>query len=211
MGGLIGRVALKELENEGYDHKFNLYISYDSPQKGAYVPLGLQHLADDLKYFIPAYVSNSYLVDLFEEVFGFDAPIADLYGMINSNSAKQMLFRHYSDAGQSEFDEFQDFLDELGYPNETRNISFSNGSNTVQNQNISDRTLVDFSGGLSMPIILPPYIGQLNMQAWFPTQGSSGSDNVAKTGIQFVWKAFGVIIHQFFVGINHWEDKQNSA
>lgn len=209
MGGLIGRVALKELENEGYDHKFNLYVSYDSPQKGAYIPLGLQWLADDLKFFLPGYVSNSYLVDLIEEIFGFDAPIADLYGILNSNAAKQMLFKHYNDLFQSEYTELQDFLEDLGYPEDSRNISFINGSNIASDQGITNLSLVDLAGGLSAPIIVPPYVGHISMQAKFPTQGTSGDETIAGTGIQFEWHFFGNLIDEFFVGVNHPVEKQN--
>lgn len=209
MGGLIGRVALKELENEDYDHKFNLYVSYDSPQKGAYIPLGLQWLADDLKFFLPGYVSNSYLVDLIEEIFGFDAPIADLYGILNSNAAKQMLFKHYNDLFESEYTELQDYLEGLGYPEDSRNISFLNGSNITSDQGITDLTIVDISGGLSAPIIIPPYVGHISMQAKFPTQGNSGYETIAGTGIQFEWHLFGILINEFFVGVNHPVEKQN--
>jgi hypothetical protein len=37
MGGILGRIALKQLENEGFDHQIGLYVSYDAPHKGAYV------------------------------------------------------------------------------------------------------------------------------------------------------------------------------
>ncbi|GHT68701.1 hypothetical protein AGMMS50239_34330 [Bacteroidia bacterium] len=42
MGGLVARIALRQLENEGYNHQTKKYISVDSPYKGANVPVGFQ-------------------------------------------------------------------------------------------------------------------------------------------------------------------------
>jgi hypothetical protein len=42
MGGLIGKWVLREYEISGEDHETELFISYDSPLKGANIPLALQ-------------------------------------------------------------------------------------------------------------------------------------------------------------------------
>jgi hypothetical protein len=44
MGGLLVRYALTKMEYDGIDHKCGLFISLDSPQEGANIPLGFQHL-----------------------------------------------------------------------------------------------------------------------------------------------------------------------
>jgi hypothetical protein len=44
MGGLIIRYALAKMETQGLDHRVDNYISFDSPQLGANVPLGLQQM-----------------------------------------------------------------------------------------------------------------------------------------------------------------------
>ncbi|MFI7103772.1 hypothetical protein ACIBK8_31025 [Streptomyces sp. NPDC050161] len=45
MGGLITRYALARMESEGQDHQSRLYLSYDSPHNGAWIPVALQQLA----------------------------------------------------------------------------------------------------------------------------------------------------------------------
>lgn len=52
MGGLIGRLALARLDSRGLESNVDLYVSYDSPHQGAYLPLSLEvyvrHLARTL-------------------------------------------------------------------------------------------------------------------------------------------------------------------
>jgi len=43
MGGLVSRYALAWLEQQGLDPRVRTFISFDSPQAGANIPLGLQH------------------------------------------------------------------------------------------------------------------------------------------------------------------------
>ncbi|MFG2896279.1 hypothetical protein ACGFZH_04330 [Streptomyces zaomyceticus] len=45
MGGLITRYALAWMENEGEDHESRVYLSFDSPHNGAWIPVALQQLA----------------------------------------------------------------------------------------------------------------------------------------------------------------------
>ncbi len=42
MGGLVARYALAYMEANGMNHQTRLYVSYDSPHKGAHVPVGIQ-------------------------------------------------------------------------------------------------------------------------------------------------------------------------
>lgn len=48
MGGVLARMALREMEMAGIDHETSDYISYDAPHKGATVPLAVQYLIKDL-------------------------------------------------------------------------------------------------------------------------------------------------------------------
>ncbi|MBK7188826.1 MAG: hypothetical protein IPH86_09170 [bacterium] len=43
MGGLVSRYALAWLEHQGLDHNARAFISFDSPQMGANIPLGVQY------------------------------------------------------------------------------------------------------------------------------------------------------------------------
>jgi hypothetical protein len=125
MAGIIGRIALKELENEGYDHQFGLYVSYDAPHKGANIPLGIQYIVNDLYLTSGSYLG--YSSDIIEELIGIDIPLIDVFQTLNSNGARQLIAKHYMGAGL--YDAFQTYLDNLGYPDQTRNIAYVNGSN----------------------------------------------------------------------------------
>ena len=51
MGGLISRFGLAWMEKEGLQHHTSLFISFDSPQAGAQIPLGLQQMVDTFTQF----------------------------------------------------------------------------------------------------------------------------------------------------------------
>lgn len=131
MGGILGRISLKELENEGNNHQVGLYISYDSPHKGAFIPEGLQYAITNAAFVSPVF--QSYYYELLSIVFGFDYSITDLIAKYASVGAAQLMANHV--LFQGIHSNFQNSIDNLGYPTQCRNITFSNGSNrgTLQN------------------------------------------------------------------------------
>jgi hypothetical protein len=116
MGGLITRYALCYMEANNIDHHVRTWISFDSPHKGANIPLGLQHW---LRFFA--------------EVAESDGAIDGLAKM-NSIAAKQMLVYHYSAsldtlAGPNPLRyDLVNELDVLGFPQESRIVAVVNGS-----------------------------------------------------------------------------------
>ncbi|WDV32470.1 hypothetical protein OIM90_17635 [Streptomyces sp. AD16] len=74
MGGLVTRYALAKLEHQRIDHQTGTYFSWDTPHRGAWVPIGLQAFAHYLKQINP-----------------YNRALSD---QINSPAAKQMLCRH---------------------------------------------------------------------------------------------------------------------
>jgi triacylglycerol esterase/lipase EstA (alpha/beta hydrolase family) len=44
MGGLVARYALTYMEHHSLNHNTRLFISFDAPNKGAYIPISLQYL-----------------------------------------------------------------------------------------------------------------------------------------------------------------------
>ncbi len=110
MGGLVTRYALAKLEDEGVDHQTEVYLSFDSPHRGAWVPIGLQALAHFL-IAVPA-----------------------LSRQINSPAARQLLVRHISTVeGVPAEDELRtEFLAELKrvgwWPARPRKIGVANGT-----------------------------------------------------------------------------------
>ncbi len=128
MGGLVSRYALKYMEDNTLDHETRLYISFDSPHRGANVPMSIQYLFNYMVNGAPG------ITDL--------APLVN--GLLGSAAAKQMLIDHYLGhvdgsgveqtgsnlpVGAPNFrDAFQTELDGMGFPQNTRNIAVSNGS-----------------------------------------------------------------------------------
>jgi hypothetical protein len=159
MGGLIGRYALAYMEQNGLSHETRLYISFDSPHKGANIPITIQ-----------------YLFNYLAEAQGNVAAQIALDQSLNSAAAKEMLIDHYSAhllAGSTYEQDpalllpmgapgfravFQTELDNLGFPQQTRNVSMINGS--AQATPIGSpgvqvvNTTLDLGSGVTADIIL---------------------------------------------------------
>ncbi|MCX5397619.1 triacylglycerol lipase [Streptomyces sp. NBC_00102] len=109
MGGIITRYVLAKLEGQGIDHQTALYFSYDSPHRGAVIPIGLQAFS----YFIP--MANKFARQM-------DSP-----------AAREMLWRHYDPETESvevapEREKFLAELRSVGFwPQIPRLIAVANG------------------------------------------------------------------------------------
>ncbi|MFI8305101.1 esterase/lipase family protein [Streptomyces sp. NPDC085927] len=109
MGGVVTRYALAHLETQRMDHRTGLYFSYDSPHRGASIPVGVQAFS----HFIP--FPNNFAKQM------------------NSPAARQMLWRHYDkDTGKvgvaPERTEFLTALDRVGnWPQIPMTIGVANG------------------------------------------------------------------------------------
>ncbi len=115
MGGLVARYGLAWLEANALPHRVRTFVSFDSPQRGANIPLGLQHW-----------------VDFFA---GQSADAAIFRGILQSPAARQMLVYHFgSTAGTAASPDplRTTLLAELaglgGYPAQPRRIAFANGT-----------------------------------------------------------------------------------
>lgn len=134
MGGLVVRYALTYMEHNKIDHQTKLFISVDSPQEGANVPLGIQYM---VKYL------NKDLLD------AIDALKQAEKEMLNSEAAKQMLLYHHSGmSGKTAqcAQERTDFLAELrkigNFPKQCRSITISMGSGAGKTQGFNDGALL---------------------------------------------------------------------
>ncbi|WP_331730280.1 hypothetical protein [Streptomyces sp. NBC_01174] len=109
MGGIVTRYALARLEEQRVHHRTALYFSYDSPHRGASIPVGVQAFS----HFIP--FPN------------------DFARQMDSPAARQMLWQHYDkDTGKigiaPERTEFLAALERLGgWPMIPRKIAVANG------------------------------------------------------------------------------------
>jgi hypothetical protein len=121
MGGLAARYALAYMEREGMEHGARVFISFDAPQEGANIPLGLQ-----------------YWMEFFS---GESAEAAFLRDRLNSPAARQMLVYHFTDppASTGDCDPLRtafigDLEDVGGYPVGLRKVAIANGSGWGTNQ-----------------------------------------------------------------------------
>lgn len=119
MGGLTTRFALAHMEASGREHHVRTWISFDSPQRGANIPLGLQ-------YWIDFFASQS-------------TEAAALRDALNSPAAREMLIAHFtsppsSTAGRDPLrTDFQNHLVQAGnYPQAVRRVAIANGSGLLQ-------------------------------------------------------------------------------
>lgn len=113
MGGLVTRYALAKMEHEKTDHQTALYFSFDSPHRGAWIPIALQSFAHYIRRLNAAF-SNQ----------------------MNSPAARQLLWQHISEWDDTpETDkERVEFLAELervgGWPRRPKKIGVANGVRT---------------------------------------------------------------------------------
>jgi len=141
MGGLVSRYALRYMETNNIDHDSRLWISFDSPHYGANVPIAVQHTLAYFAYGTPDIQELGLMID----------------SMLRSPAAKQLLIDHLDahfdgtfpstipsngvlePAGAPNYrDNFQNMIDALGFPQNTRNVSVVNGSGngaTFNNKN----------------------------------------------------------------------------
>ena len=186
MGGLITRYALTYMEDSGLDHETGIWLSFDSPQKGANVPISFQ-----------------YAVNYFAEYLG-DADMAALRDVqLNSPAAKQMLLDHYSSHLQEGHSYFQDTsiqlptpnsyrttfmstMDALGFPQQTMNLALVNGSLAG--------SMVESPGAVLMDgVIDPDGVGAADVSLHFTPDVNTSNFNVD----HIVVSAFGVPINTF--------------
>lgn len=121
MGGLVGRYALTYMEHEALAHGVSTFVSFDAPQRGADIPLGMQ-----------------YWLDFFE---GESQEAAYLLSRLDTPAARQLLLYHHtsppSPTGVSDplRTAFLADLAALGdYPAQPRLIAAANGSGLATSQ-----------------------------------------------------------------------------
>lgn len=144
MGGLIGRYALAYMEQNSLESETRLFISFDSPQRGANIPISLQ-----------------YLINYFGQEIGDPTALAIIDNVLNSPAAKEMLVDHLAGHllpgsnseldptkllpfGAPDFrDAFQAELDALGFASNVRNVAMINGTDLGTTIGTPGMTVVD--------------------------------------------------------------------
>lgn len=146
MGGLVSKYALRKLEQEGYNHQVKLFVTHDSPLRGAIIPAGAQFM---VRHVNTVYVSNPFLQSMGDVVLPALDDIVSMFGgsflnqfgyggsnyltIIDCPAAVQMS-KNYLDPNWQFNDGFhqswQTEFDGLGYPSQNgiRNVAISNGN-----------------------------------------------------------------------------------
>lgn len=121
MGGLCSRYALADMESRALPHRVRTWISFDAPQLGANIPLGLQ-------YWIQFFAGQS-------------ASAADFLASLNSPAARQMLLCHVTNppTNSAAADPLRSgLLSDLAaigdWPALPRRVAVANGSGRAQDQ-----------------------------------------------------------------------------
>jgi hypothetical protein len=115
MGGVISRYALTYMEFKDIPHNTRLFISYDSPQMGANVPMGVQFVVN---------------------ILDGEPGVPNKYYMLQCPAARELLISHIEatlDAGYFREDPlrtaFVNNLSSIGnWPKQLRKVAITNGS-----------------------------------------------------------------------------------
>lgn len=135
MGGLVVRYALTYMENNTIDHQTKLFVSIDSPQNGANIPLGFQFLIASL------YNDLLPLINLLE-ITKFKVAKEKA---LDAVAAREMLLYHYTATQNNNANcsgsriLFLNNLNSIGnFPEQCRSIAISMGSGEGTNQGFED-------------------------------------------------------------------------
>jgi hypothetical protein len=208
MGGLVSRYALTWMESQGLDHRVRTWISFDSPQGGANIPLGIQH-------WVRFFESES-------------SEAAFLRSRLDTPAARQMLLYHHTatGGGAAAADPLRaawlaDMAAAGGWPAQARKVAVVNGSGAMQDQGfgpgaqIIDYTyrsfLVDvdgnvwavpdggpsrtiFDGGINVIWPLPDTYQTVNVGGTVPWDGAPGGSRDSMAQMDAVTAPYGDII-----------------
>lgn len=159
MGGIITRYCLTSMEQYSppKEHHVKLWFSFDSPQEGASIPLGLQYGVN--------YLQNRTIINWMSS-----GSLSSSLGSLNSLAAQQMLIQHFEYAnpepkdntrpkqsvynytsGNTAFSNFYSILRQKGYPRYSKNIAISNGGTQLLYPDESDNVILEFhSDGVAL-------------------------------------------------------------
>lgn len=152
MGGVISRWALRDMENRGLNHQTRLYISWDAPQQGANVPVAYQHAVRHanslfMQSAIPVLLGGTNIIRM----------VKNALNLLDVPAARQMLYNRVLNNGQlsnADHNAWQLELRNLGYPQQSRNVAVSNGSECGIGQGFQPgATLLSFNGRANTRIL----------------------------------------------------------
>lgn len=178
MGGLIARVALRQMELTGCCHNVKLFTTYATPHLGANIPLAIQHSLKDVGTRSNALGMLNAQKERYDHI-------------LNSAAARQMLIYHVEPSAQLDRTRFVQLLEEQGLPQEPRKSAVTNGSIAGLMQRVSD--------DVNAPFIQPGMQLLLaSAEIWvpnnFPLPHSAKSYRTAGTGGMYYLRSEGFVL-----------------
>lgn len=182
MGGIVCRYALLNMEQRipALAHQVRLFVSQDSPQQGASLPLSIQYLFNNVKNQVvqaPAYWLFSSVSQLSQLLAQSGLPInpinnpLPIYGSLLSRPAtSEMLINRINgsyDLDNFKHNTFYTNLNARGFPNQNgiRSIAISNGNECGKTQNFNQGDiLISYTGTKKLSFlenIIAPFVSAL--------------------------------------------------
>jgi hypothetical protein len=117
MGGQVARFALAWMEQQNICHNSKLYVSFDSPHRGANIPIGIQHMFNRLQ-------------DIWIGAGSAKEAIRD---QVRREASMQMLNFHYSGDATGYRTSWQNWQQSPNsYPSLLRKVAVANGSGQAE-------------------------------------------------------------------------------
>ncbi|MCC5917036.1 MAG: hypothetical protein JJU02_06880, partial [Cryomorphaceae bacterium] len=126
-GGVVARVALREMELQSCCHNTRMFTSFDSPHRGLNIPLGLQAFLESTSfdfYNVPTFG----LLRFYNQV-------------IKSPLLEELMIYNYDSTLLNIRHSFQSYLDSIGMPQGSRNFAIINGSDVGEIQKDNSNNL----------------------------------------------------------------------
>lgn len=198
MGGLVARVALREMEIDNEDHDTELYMSSDAPHQGANIPLGMQVFIDDMVDMTTKILDKTRVIDFAmsarrDDLIDARAQAVGARVALRTPAAREMLIYHfetysYSPPGHMpERQNLMNYLEQIGMPQNCRSVCLSNGCETgvLQDFITESQNLVhlyqDFASGY-FPLTYR-YPGLSNTMVDLKASGSFGASAHTLPGV----------------------------
>ncbi|MEH6763448.1 MAG: T9SS type A sorting domain-containing protein [Aequorivita antarctica] len=144
MGGLIARYALSYMETNSLDPETRLYISFDSPHRGANIPISLQYLINYFAVQVGDITAQQVVDQLLNSPASKEMLLDHLLGHLLAGSDFEQDPTKVLPLGAPGFrNEFQAELDALGFPNNVRNVTMINGAGNGTTTGSPGITVVD--------------------------------------------------------------------
>jgi hypothetical protein len=148
MGGQVARMALAQMERDNQPHCTRMYVSFDSPQKGAYIPLALQGLSYMFKDLQPENWENINQPAA-KQMLTETLPDAVLSGKINASITFNGLQRNHNFKPNTLRAAFVQEMKDLDYPKLTQNIAIVDGD--VKGTNVAGDPTASQPSGVPFP------------------------------------------------------------